>query len=75
MDGFLETVITPIKSTFFGKRKIKSSIFSFEKIKIKSTSDKQAAILVDEQIIVKTPLTIRVVPKKLKIIVGGERSF
>ena len=25
VDGFLETVITPIKSTFFGKRKIKSS--------------------------------------------------
>ncbi len=75
VDGFLETVITPIKSTFFGKRKIKSSIFSFEKIKIKSTSDKQAAILVDEQIVVKTPLTIRVIPKKLKIIVGGERKF
>jgi len=74
-DGILETVITPIKSTFFGKKLIKSTIFPFDNIKINSLSDEQATLLIDEQIIVKTPIKINVIPKKLKIIVGSERNF
>jgi len=75
VDGVLETVITPIKSTFFGKKKISSTVFPFDNIKITSTSDEQAAVLIDKQVMVKTPVKIKVVPKKIKLIVGGERSF
>jgi len=75
VDGILEMVIIPIKSTFFGKKNIKSTIFPFQNIKINSTSDEQATVLIDEQIIVKTPVKIKVDPKKLKVIVGGERKF
>ena len=74
-DGILETVITPIKSTIFGKKLIKSTIFPFLNIKINSLYDEQAALLIDEQIIVKTPVRIKVIPKKLKVIVGSERKF
>ena len=75
IDGVLETVITPIKSTFFGKKSIKSTIFPFINIKINSLSDKQASLLIDEQVVVKTPVKIKVVPKKLQVIVGSERKF
>lgn len=75
IDGVLETVITPIKSTFFGKKQIDSTVFPFDSIKINSTTDEQAAVLIDEQVIVKTPAKIKVVPNKLKVIVGGERNF
>ena len=74
-DGILETVITPIKSTIFGKKLIKSTVFPFLNVKITSLYDEQAALLIDEQIIVKTPVRIKVIPKKLKVIVGSERKF
>jgi len=75
VDGVLETVITPIKSTFFGKKLVKSTVFPFQNIKINSASDEQAAVLIDEQVIVKTPVKIKASPKKLKVIVGSERRF
>jgi hypothetical protein len=75
VDGILEAVITPIKSTIFGKKNIAGTVLPFTKIKIGSNADEQISILTDEQIIMKTPAEISVVPQKLKIIVGSERSF
>ncbi|MDP2812417.1 MAG: hypothetical protein Q8O32_01870 [bacterium] len=75
VDGILEAVITPIRSTLFGKKKISGTVLPFTKIKINSNQEEQIAILTDQQIIMKTPAEISVSPQKLKIIVGSERSF
>lgn len=75
IDGILETVITPLKKTLFGKKSIAQTILPFTKIKMSSNSDEQVSILIDEQIIIKTPAEISVVPEKLKVIVGGDRQF
>jgi len=75
VDGVLEAVITPIKSGLLGNKKIVGTVLPFTKIKIGSQAEEQVAILTDEQIIMKTPAEIKVVPQKLKIIVGSERQF
>ncbi|MBT4209685.1 MAG: hypothetical protein HOE19_02095 [Candidatus Komeilibacteria bacterium] len=75
VDGVLEAVITPIKSSIFGKKKIEETVLPFTKIKIGSQAEEQVAILTDEQIIMKTPAEITVAPAKLKIIVGSDRRF
>lgn len=75
VDGILEAVITPIQSNTFGRKKIEHTILPFTKIKIASLAPEQVAILSDEQIIMKTPAEIIVVPEKLKVIVGSDRQF
>ena len=75
IDGILEAVITPIKSTLFGKKTMSDTILPFTKIKIGSNSEEQVSIVTDEQIIMKTPAEITVTPEKLKIIVGSDRQF
>ncbi|MBT4349606.1 hypothetical protein HOD19_02385 [bacterium] len=74
-DGILEAVITPVKSTMFGKKTIPETVLPFTKIKIGSNSEEQVSIVTDEQIIMKTPAEIVVAPQKLKIIVGSDRHF
>jgi len=75
MDGILDVVITPIKSTLFGKKKSSHTVLPFTKIKISSNAEEQVSILTDEQIIMKTPVEITVAPQRLKIIVGPDRIF
>ncbi len=75
IDGILETVITPLKKTLFGKKSITQTVLPFTKIKMSSNSDEQVSIMIDEQIIIKTPAEVSVVPEKLKVIVGSERHF
>lgn len=75
VDGILEAVITPIKSSMFGKKNIEQTVLPFTKIKIGSRAEEQVAIITDEQIIMKTPAEITVVPQKLKVIVGSDRHF
>lgn len=75
VDGILEAVITPIKSRLLGNKKIAGTVLPFTKIKIGSQAEEQVSILTDEQIIMKTPAEIKVVPQKLKIIVGSDRHF
>lgn len=75
VDGVLEMVLTPIKNTLFGKKSIKKTVLPFKKIKITSKTEDQVSIITDEQIIMKTPAEIKVVPEKLKIIVGSDRQF
>jgi len=75
VDGILEAVITPIKSTILGKKNINGTVLPFTKIKIGSEGEEEISILTDEQVIMKTPAEVTVAPKKLKVIVGSERSF
>lgn len=75
-DGWLEAVITPLKSSFFKKNKNdkQQSIFPFKKISIASKGE-PATITIDQQTVFKTPVEISVAAKKLKAIVGGGRLF
>lgn len=75
IDGILEVVITPMKSTLMGKKKIQGTVIPFTKIKIISNAEEQVSILTDEQIIMKTPAEVKVAPGKLKVIVGSDRTF
>lgn len=75
VDGLLEVVITPFRSTFIGHKKIPGTVLPFNKIKINSNDSEQVAILVDEQMVMKTPAKLNVVPAQLKVIVGSERNF
>ncbi len=78
-DGLLEAMFlpkTPPRSLFpfFGKRPEQPSIFPIKKAKITSAGTSVSAAI-NGQIVLKTPLTVEVLPKKLKVIVGRHRSI
>lgn len=76
-DGNLELFIQPIVAStfsFFRKTKeLKNSIIPFKKIEIKSKDS--ITVTTDGQRILKPPVQIEIVPKKLKVIVGKNRIF
>jgi diacylglycerol kinase family enzyme len=79
LDGQLEVIVTPSASEGFFSRLKKTSysqasVFPFKKLTIR-TAGESLPIFEDGQAIVKTPTTIEVAPKKLKIIVGKQRRF
>ncbi|MFH0952378.1 MAG: diacylglycerol kinase family protein [Patescibacteria group bacterium] len=75
-DGMLEAIVTPRRSSWrvFGRGYNRESIFTIKKATIDSRGE-AASLLADGQTVVKTPATIEVVPKKLRIIVGRDRQF
>jgi len=77
-DGVLEAVISPGASSGFFKIFQKDfnneSVFPIKKLKIKSLKE-CVSVIADGEIVVKTPITVEVVPKKLKVIVGKNRMF
>lgn len=79
-DGIFEAVIdSPVSLwnkiiPFLEKEGKQKSIFPTKKIKI-SNPVKSSLVTVDRERIFKTPVTIRAVKKKLKVIVGKERNF
>ncbi|NUM25936.1 MAG: hypothetical protein HUU49_04990 [Candidatus Buchananbacteria bacterium] len=76
-DGLLEILVQPIASGFFNFFKkttsLNSSIIPFKKIFIRSSQS--VPIFTDGQKVLKTPVQIEIVPKKLQIIVGKNRLF
>ena len=78
-DGVLEAVITPESNlpgffSMFKKQYTKESVFPIKKVKIKSTKE-SISMKADGEVVIKTPATIEVIPKKLKVIVGKNRMF
>ena len=75
-DGILEAVIfSPNKGfNIFKKYYKRDSVFPIKKVKIKCETE-CVPLLLDGQIVVKTPATVEVAPKKLNIIVGRSRMF
>ena len=72
-NGTLEIVISS-SSIFSGT--IRDSFFPVKKIKIDSQIKKEPiTVFADQSRILKTPLFVEVLPKKLKVIVGRERQF
>ncbi|OGY80054.1 MAG: hypothetical protein A3B74_05395 [Candidatus Kerfeldbacteria bacterium RIFCSPHIGHO2_02_FULL_42_14] len=81
-DGFLEAVIEHTSRIsyipwFTWRSKYTSarqSVFPFQKIYV-CTEEKPATIVADDDLILKTPAKIEVLPRKQKIIVGKDRSI
>ena len=80
-DGILEAVIREsssghdgLMSLFKKKQFTKDSVFPFKKIKIKCSKE-CLAVVADGQTTIKTPVTVEVAPKKLRVIVGKNRMF
>ncbi len=77
-DGRLETVFAPAPaagiSRLWGGRGARPSVFSIKRAVIQSDGESLRAVADGSQV-VKTPLTIEVVPKRLKVIVGKHRAF
>ena len=81
-DGIMEAVFKPKKISWFGKLFKKSSpeessgtsIFPVKKMTVRHKK-KPINITIDRQRVLKTPLEIEVLPKKLKMIVGKKRVF
>ncbi|MFA5022332.1 MAG: diacylglycerol kinase family protein [Patescibacteria group bacterium] len=76
-DGNLEILIEPITSWFenaFRKSaQLKKSVIPFKKIAIRSKDS--LSVVTDGQRVLKTPVEVEIVPKKLRIIVGKKRMF
>jgi len=78
-DGLLEVIFSPGKKqkgffTSLKKQYTNDSVFKFKKLKVKCNTDSLKA-LADGHTAIKTPISVEVVPKKLKIIVGKNRMF
>jgi len=75
-DGLLEAVVAVGKGSFLKKiNKINQSVFSFKTIRIGSSGNEPATVIIDQQAISKTPVEIKVAPHKLNVIVGSHRLF
>ncbi len=75
-DGLLELFIQPFQSSRWMFRKqpaSSSSLIPFRKVAIRSKNS--VSIHTDGQKVLKTPVTIEIVPDKLKVIVGKDRIF
>lgn len=77
-DGKLEAVIhdIPTRSGLFGMRKTysRASVFPITKLTITAETT-SVPVVADGQLMVKTPVTVEVVPLSLKVIVGKHRMF
>lgn len=77
-DGVLEAIFAEPQErswwAFSKKHYSSASVFPFTKIKIKCSSE-CLPIVADGQTTIKTPVTVEVVPKKLKVIVGKNRMI
>lgn len=75
-DGLLELFVQPIKKAgfwFSRRQNDQNSIIPFKEVSI--TSKASLPIVTDGQKILKTPVKIKIVPKKLRVIVGKNRVF
>lgn len=79
-DGKLELVVQGQASGgWFNKRSSRGSVFPLKKAKIERDPlldpTGGASLVLDGQLLLKTPATIEVLPKKLSVIVGRDRAF
>ena len=74
-DGWLEIIIEPATVKGFFKRQIvgQGSVVPFKELAIHSRES--LPVTTDGKKVLKTPVEIKIVPKKLKVIVGKDRLF
>lgn len=77
-DGLLEVIVRPQEERRmfgFGRRNFsRTSVFPVKKLTIRSGGESMP-IMSDGETIIKTPATIEIAPKKLRVIVGKQRKF
>lgn len=78
-DGLLEIVVRPAereqkKSGFRKRHERNVTILPMKKVRVKSFAS-SVPVHADGQTVLKTPVTVTVVPKKLRVIVGKDRGF
>lgn len=75
-DGRLEVILEPPRQTSWFRRETRRpSIIPFQRATIAAEGNDEAALLIEGTFTAKLPLTIEVVPRGLKIIVGRDRVF
>lgn len=75
-DGQLEAIVRGEKRSrfaFFGGRTTSDSVFPFRTATV--NAPESTAVVADGHYVATTPVTIEIVPHKLRIIVGKERAF
>jgi len=78
-DGRLEVIVRPhVQKRMFGLGRrsgfSRDSVFPVKRLTIRSGGD-SLPIFSDGETVIKTPATVEVVPKKLRVIVGKQRRF
>lgn len=74
-DGILEAIITPIRRSLFMRRQLRPTVLPFTKLRVIAEDEGGAAILTDNQMVLKTPADVEIAPQKIRIIVGTKRLF
>lgn len=74
-DGRLEAIIQPRGTGWnvFRRHFDRASVFTIKRAAI--AAPRETTMVADGQTLIKTPATVEVVPKKLRLIVGRERQF
>lgn len=74
-DGKLEAIVSAKRGgwNIFKKHFGRDSVFSIKRATI--SAPHETTVIADGQTMIKTPATVEVIPKKLRLIVGRERQF
>ncbi len=76
IDGQLDTYFKQKKQKLWRQQVTSTSHLQQQHLTVTSTSDQSVSITInDEQKIIKTPATISILPRKLRLIVGKNRDF
>jgi diacylglycerol kinase family enzyme len=76
IDGQLDTYLKQKQQKLWRQQIVSTSHFKQQNLNIASATDQSVSVTIhDEQRIIKTPATITLLPKKLRLIVGKNRSF
>lgn len=72
-DGMLEVLVQPAGKGIFKKHAGQPSVVPFKEIAIRSRES--IPVVTDGKKVLKTPVQVKIIPKKLKVIVGKNRMF
>ncbi len=77
-DGILEAVIEPETKrsvwNIFSRSVSAASVFPIKKMHIRSSGE-NLPVMADGQTMLKTPVTVEIIPRELRVIVGRKRTF
>ena len=72
-DGMLEVLVQSTNRGLFRNRATRQSVIPFKEIAIRSRQP--LPVITDGKKVLKTPVQVQIIPKKLKVIVGKNRMF
>lgn len=72
-DGMLEVLVQPASRGLFRKQAAQQSVVPFKELAIRSRES--LPVTTDGKKVLKTPVQVKIIPKKLRVIVGKGRMF